>query len=131
MHTNGELKIHDMNNNSLWISKLITTSSIGGYYLSLQNDVNLVIYDAKNTPYWSVWGLSNSKFCILLINYWSMSNLTDLISGANLFGGGNYSFVSDRFGSPNSAIYFNQGFLFFYFFVNFCLKINKKNKRIK
>jgi hypothetical protein len=40
-----------------------------------------------------------------------MSNLSDVVGGANLFGGGNYSFVSDRFGSPNSAIYFNQGFL--------------------
>ena len=108
MHTNGELKIHDMNYNSLWISKLITTSSIGGYYLLLQNDGNLVIYDATNTPY---WGLSNSKFCIFLIIYLSMSNLTDLISGANLFGGSSYSFVSDRFGSPNSAIYFNKGYL--------------------
>jgi len=40
-----------------------------------------------------------------------MSNLSDVIGGANLFGGGNYSFVPDRFGTPNSAIYFNSGFL--------------------
>ena len=64
----------------------------------------------------------------LLINYWPMSNLTDIIGGRDLFGGASYSFVSDKFCSPNSAIYFNQGFLFFYFFVNFCLKINKKIK---
>jgi hypothetical protein len=44
-------------------------------------------------------------------NYWPMSNLSDVIGGANLFGGGNYSFVPDRFGTPNSAIYFNKGFL--------------------
>jgi hypothetical protein len=111
MHTNGELKIHDMNNNSLWISKLISTSSVGGYYLKLQNDGNLVIYDATNTAYWSVWGLSNSKLGVYLINYWPMSNLTDLISGSNLFGGSSYSFTFDRFNSPNSAIYFNQGYL--------------------
>jgi hypothetical protein len=111
MHTSGELKIHDMNNNSLWISKLIATSSTGGYYLILQNDGNLVIYDATNTAYWSVWGLSNSKLGVYLINYWPMSNLTDLISGANLFRGSNYSFTSDRFNSPNSAIYLNQGYL--------------------
>jgi hypothetical protein len=40
-----------------------------------------------------------------------MSNLSDLIGGANLFGGVNYSFVPDRFCSPNSAIYFNKGHL--------------------
>jgi hypothetical protein len=111
MHSHGELKIHDMNKNSLWISKLITTSSIGGYYLKLQNDGNLVIYDAKIKPYWSVKGLSNSKFGVYLINYWPMSNLTDLISGANLFGGSNFMFTSDRFGAQNAAIYFNKGYL--------------------
>ncbi len=35
-----------------------------------------------------------------------MNNLTDLIGGANLFGGSSYSFVPDRFCSLNSAIYF-------------------------
>ena len=40
-----------------------------------------------------------------------MSNLSDVIGGANLFGGVNYSFVPDRFCSPNSAIYFNKGHL--------------------
>ncbi len=38
-----------------------------------------------------------------------MSNLSDVISGANLFGGLSYSFVPDRF--FNSAIYFNKGYL--------------------
>jgi hypothetical protein len=46
-----------------------------------------------------------------LSNYWPMSNLSDVVGGANLFGGVNYSFVPDRFCSPNSAIYFNQGYL--------------------
>jgi hypothetical protein len=46
-----------------------------------------------------------------IINYWPMSNLSDVAGGANLFGGGNYSFTSDRFCSPNSAIYFNKGYL--------------------
>jgi hypothetical protein len=40
-----------------------------------------------------------------------MSNLSDVVGGANLYGGSNYSFASDRFGSPNSAIYFNKGYL--------------------
>ena len=40
-----------------------------------------------------------------------MSNFSDLVGEANLFGGGNYSFVPDRFCTPNSAIYFNNGFL--------------------
>jgi len=40
-----------------------------------------------------------------------MNNLTDLVGGANLFGGSSYSFVPDRFSTPKSAIYFNQGYL--------------------
>jgi hypothetical protein len=40
-----------------------------------------------------------------------MSNLSDVVGGANLFGGSNYSFTNDRFCSPNSAIYFNHGYL--------------------
>jgi hypothetical protein len=44
-------------------------------------------------------------------NYWPMNNLSDVTGGADLFGGSNYSFVQDRFGSPNSAIYFNNGYL--------------------
>ena len=46
-----------------------------------------------------------------LINYWPMNNLTDVVSGANLFGGSNYSFYPDRFSTSNSAIYFNRGYL--------------------
>ena len=45
------------------------------------------------------------------MNYWPMSNLTDIVGGNDLFGGASYSFVSDRFCSPNSAIYFDQGYL--------------------
>jgi hypothetical protein len=45
-------------------------------------------------------------------NYWPMSNhLNDAVGGANLFEGSSYSFVPDRFCSPNSAIYFNKGYL--------------------
>jgi hypothetical protein len=40
-----------------------------------------------------------------------MSNLSDVVGGANLFGGSSYSFTYDRFCSPNSAIYFNRGYL--------------------
>jgi hypothetical protein len=40
-----------------------------------------------------------------------MSNLSDVVGEANLFGGSSYSFTYDRFCSPNSAIYFNQGYL--------------------
>jgi len=40
-----------------------------------------------------------------------MSNLSDVVGGADLFGGVNYSFTYDRFCSPNSAIYFNRGYL--------------------
>ena len=46
-----------------------------------------------------------------LINYWPMSNLSDVVGGVNLFGGSNYSFTYDRFCSANSAIYFNSGYL--------------------
>ena len=47
----------------------------------------------------------------MLKNFWSMSNLNDLVGDANLRDGSNYSFVSDRFNNPNSAIYFNNGYL--------------------
>ena len=40
-----------------------------------------------------------------------MNNLSDVVGGANLFGGSKYSFTTDRFGIPNAAIYFNQGYL--------------------
>jgi hypothetical protein len=40
-----------------------------------------------------------------------MSNMSDVVDGANLFGGSSYSFTYDRFCSAKSAIYFNQGYL--------------------
>ena len=40
-----------------------------------------------------------------------MNNLSDVIGGANLYGGTSYSFTVDRFGAANSAIYFNNGYL--------------------
>lgn len=46
-----------------------------------------------------------------MTNYWPMSNLSDVVNGANLFNGSNYTFVADRFCSPKSAIYFKKGFL--------------------
>ncbi len=48
---------------------------------------------------------------VKLINYWPMSNLNDLIGEANLYNGYNYLFVSDRFCTPNSAIYLRNGYL--------------------
>jgi hypothetical protein len=52
-----------------------------------------------------------------------MNSLLEVIKGANLFNGSNYSYVPDRFCSPNSAIYFNKGYLQVpsgvYFSVNF------------
>ena len=51
------------------------------------------------------------NFLVNLINYWPMSDLTDIVSGANLYNGKNYSFKADRFGNPNSAIYFQNGYL--------------------
>jgi WD40 repeat protein len=47
-----------------------------------------------------------------LINYWPMSSLKDLVGDADFFNNGtNFKFVPDRFGTQNSAIYFNQGYL--------------------
>ena len=40
-----------------------------------------------------------------------MTNLTDVVGGANLFGGSNYYFAADRFNNSNSAIYFKSGYL--------------------
>jgi hypothetical protein len=46
-----------------------------------------------------------------LINHWPMNNLTDVVSGSSLYGGVNYSYVSDRYCQSNSAIHFNNGYL--------------------
>ena len=40
-----------------------------------------------------------------------MDSLNDVVGGANLFGGSNFMFTSDRFGAQNAAIYFNKGYL--------------------
>ena len=40
-----------------------------------------------------------------------MSNMSDVVGGANLYSGSSYQFTYDRFCNPNQAIYFNQGFL--------------------
>ncbi len=107
----GSFTIQDMNNNILWASSIVKSASkIGRYYLIIQDDSNLVIYDANNAVYWATFGAKSST-AKYITNYWPMSNLIDIVGGANLFGGTSYSFVSDRFDSPNSAIYFNLGYL--------------------
>jgi len=40
-----------------------------------------------------------------------MSNLSDVVGGANLYNGYSYSYTYDRLCSANSAIYFNKGYL--------------------
>ena len=46
-----------------------------------------------------------------LINFWPMdTNTTDIIGYANMYNGYNVQFVEDRFGKPNSAIRFNDGY---------------------
>jgi hypothetical protein len=40
-----------------------------------------------------------------------MTNLSDVVGNADLFDGYNYSFVPNRYGKVNSAIYFNHGYL--------------------
>jgi hypothetical protein len=47
-----------------------------------------------------------------LTNHWPFNNnLNDIISRADLYGGSNYSFTTDRLNSKLSALYLNQGFL--------------------
>ena len=66
-------------------------------------------------------------------------NLNDTVSGANLYGGNNYSFAPDRFSNLNSAIYFNNGFLQvpdgYYFNGDFTtsiwIKINSYNQYVR
>jgi hypothetical protein len=110
LQTNGFLTIQDFNNNYLWISKLISSSQFGGYLVNIQDDSNIVVYDSQNIAYWSILDSRLTGYQ-LLTNYWPMSNMSDIVGGANLYGGLNYSFVPDRFCSANSAIYFNQGYL--------------------
>ena len=52
-----------------------------------------------------------STFEAPLINYWPMSNLSDMVGGADMYGGANYTFTYDRFCSLNAAIYLNRGYL--------------------
>jgi hypothetical protein len=47
-----------------------------------------------------------------LQNYWTFNNnVKDSITGASPTTGTGYTFVSDRLNTPNSAIYFNNGYL--------------------
>jgi hypothetical protein len=53
----GSITIQDMNNNILWASLIVNLASeIGSYYLVLQDDGNLVIYDAYKVVYWATNG---------------------------------------------------------------------------
>jgi WD40 repeat protein len=90
-YINSKKKIHD---HIVW--SLVKLKD--GEFVSGSNDKKAILWNYKVYP--------NS-----LINYWPMSSLNDSIGGATLFGGSNYSFVEDRFGTPNSAIYFNNGYL--------------------
>ena len=40
-----------------------------------------------------------------------MSNMSDVVGSATLYGGGNLTYTYDRFCNPNQATYFNQGYL--------------------
>jgi hypothetical protein len=40
-----------------------------------------------------------------------MSNLSDIVGGADLYNGANYSYATDRLNNLNSSVYFNSGFL--------------------
>lgn len=55
--------------------------------------------------------LSEQRNMPRLINHWPMSNLSDVVGGADLYDGFSYSFVADSFGNPNQAISFNNGYL--------------------
>jgi hypothetical protein len=102
-------------------STIITTTTIASI-TNLTNSTSentvakLEQFKGKNFYFFNTLVIINlnliiPKLASLLINYWPMSNLSDVVGGANLYGGSNYSFASDRFGSPNSAIYFNKGYL--------------------
>ena len=46
-----------------------------------------------------------------LKNYWPIDNhVNDTVGGAHMYNGYNVKFVNDRFGNPNSAIRFSNGF---------------------
>ena len=40
-----------------------------------------------------------------------MSNLSDVVGGATLYGSQGYSFVADRFGEPGQAVSFQTGYV--------------------
>ena len=56
MQSYGAITIQDMsNNNILWSSQIVKTSNVGGYCLILQDDSNLVIYDANKVAFWALF----------------------------------------------------------------------------
>jgi len=73
-----------------------------------ENEMNLSYYSSLSSMN-SCNGTDNNQ--VFLINHWPMSNLSDIVGKADLYNGLNYYFVSDRFCTPNSAIYFKNGFL--------------------
>ncbi len=86
------------------------------YIISYQLDINIVLggsCDANNicaTPaICNTKGICQNAF--QLQNYWPMNNFSDLVGGANFVDGLSYSFTSDRFGIPNQAVNFINGYL--------------------
>lgn len=107
-----------------------STNIIGKCYSGLQLNLNnLKIFEGSLQPeevlsdyspgYLSSCCTKNFYFILTfffsfkatLINYWPISNLSDVISKADIVNGSNYFTDLDRFSNPSSAIYLNNGYL--------------------
>jgi hypothetical protein len=54
---------------------------------------------------------SQTRYTNGLVNYWPIDyHVNDTVSKANMYNGVNVEFVEDRFGNPNSAIRFTEGY---------------------
>ena len=120
--TSSSFEGTDIPNSSIATSSSFMTTSISTFAItSLSQSLN----EIKTNRYSNQ---VDKKFKIhyeyLLIHYWPMSNLSDVVGGANFVRGERYYFEENRFGSVNSFMcFFNKGYLKFpeviYFSFNF------------
>ena len=73
-------------------------------YTNFIGSNNITLYEKRIDDY--------SSINAYLTNHWTFNNnLNDLITGYSLYNGIGYSFTTDRLNTPNSALYFANGYL--------------------
>ena len=89
---------------------VINNSMICNVYLNIPLSSGIMI-DAIGT---NIYVFDNSKYTSSLIYSWpfnSYNGLNDLVNGVTLTAGGTFSYTTDRFNNPSSALYLHYGWL--------------------